>query len=185
MRQIYYWLDLAVGFGGPLLLHLLYGAGRLSRRPVGQFWLGCAVGALWELPIFVGSNAVAGWATIVYITAPPLPWPVFMVCHTLWDGLLFVVGCWLIQRVFGQRAWRGPLAGPLVLFVAWGQVQAVAVELSAITNDAWQFLDLAWNPALVQVGGHNLTLMQQGFWLAGSVGYFFIWRRVEGHRAPP
>ncbi len=180
---IYYWADLAVGFGVPLLLLALVHRGVVDRLALWQFALGALVGLTWEVPIFVGSFATVDYATIAYARQPPVHWTVMMVSHTLWDGSLFLLGCWLVQLVFGRLAMREVHPGQLLLFIIYGQVQALAVELSSTGNDAWYFVDILWNPPMFQFNGHNITVMQQLFWLWGSLCYYYCWlwlrRRLE------
>lgn len=177
MADAYYWLDLGIGFGAPLLLLLLRWRGRVSRAVWWQFWLGAAVGLTWEAPIFIGSAAGGGWATIVFERPLPLHWLVFMVAHTLWDGLLFVLGCALVRRLFGARALDRHRLGPALALVLYGQLQALVVELSSTLNSGWVYLDLWWNPAWTTVSGHNLTLLPQLFWLWGAVCFYVLWLR--------
>lgn len=176
--QLYYWLDLAVAVLVPLVLHLLFWTGRVGPTPVRQFWLGAAVGFAWEAPIFVGSWATESYRTIAYATPLPMHWTVFMGAHTLWDGGLFLLGCLIVRGLFGREALRAWDWRQLAVFIAYGQVQAMAVELSSVTSNGWYYLDLWWNPAVMQVAGHNVSLLQQWFWLAGSVVYYVIWLRL-------
>ena len=174
MKELYYPLDLAVAAWVPLLLHALYFAGRARGELLRWFWIGAAVGLTWEVPIFVGSAATEGYRTIAWITPLPLHWSVFMVAHTLWDGGRYVLGCLILRGLFGPGALSRRRGAELAVFVLYGQVQAIVVELSSLFNDGWAFLDLWWNPAVATVNGHNLTLMQHVFWLWGAVAFWLI-----------
>ena len=175
MEGIYYWADLAVGFGGPLVVWLLVRLGLTRRMALWQFTLGVLVGFTWELPIFVGSFATADHATIAFSRAPPVHWAVLMISHTLWDGSLFLVGCWLVRLSLGPDTLRRFHGGQLLLFVAYGQAQALAVEMSSTGNNAWYFVDLWWNPPMFQFNGQNITIFPHLFWIWGSLVYYFLW----------
>ena len=180
----YYWMDLAVAAAVPLLILVLRLSGKAGPRLVRQFWLGAAVGLTWEVPIFVGSCATEAYRTIAYITPLPLHWSVFLAAHTSWDGGLFVLGCLLVRGLFGAGAMRSWDWRQLSVFIAYGQVQALAVELSSVMSSGWYYLDLAWNPAVMTVNGHNVSLLQQEFWLVGSVLFYVIWLRLEARQGP-
>lgn len=179
MKDLYYWADLAVGFGGPLAVWALVRLGVLRRQALGQFALGCLVGLTWEVPIFVGSFATEQWATIAFSRAPPVHWTVLMISHTLWDGSLFLLGCWLVRAAFGPDALRRYHPWELLLFVAYGQVQAVAVELSSTGNNAWYFVELWWNLPMFRFNDHDLTIFPQLFWIWGSLCFYVLWLRVN------
>lgn len=179
VEDIYYWADLAVGFGVPVLLWLLFRLGLVDRLALWQFTLGVLVGLTWEVPIFCGSFATTHYATIAFARAPPVHWTVLMVSHTLWDGSLFLLGCWLVQLFFGRHAFKKLHLGQLMLFVIYGQAQALAVELSSTGNSAWFFVDLWWNPPLFQFNGHDITVLPHLFWIWGSLCYYFLWLRLK------
>ena len=181
MEGIYYWADLAVGFGGPLVVWALVRLGITRRAALGQFALGALVGLTWEVPIFVGSFATTHHATIAFAREPPVHWSVLMISHTLWDGSLFLVGCWLVRRCFGSRAFGAFDRWQLLLLVAYGQAQALAVEMSSTGNNAWYFVDLWWNPAMFQFNGHRITIFPHLFWIWGSLVYYFLWLRLSHH----
>ena len=184
-EEIYYWADLAVGFGGPLVVWALVRLGLLQRAAWWQFALGVLVGLTWELPIFVGSFATTRFATIAFVRAPPVHWTVLMVSHTLWDVSLFLLGCWLVRLCFGQRAFQKLHLSQLLLFALYGQALALAVELSSTGNSAWFFVDLWWNPAMFQFNGHDITVLPHIFWVWGSLCFYFLWlplgRRLEAN----
>ena len=178
--SLYYPLDLAIGFGVPLVLMVLRLVGRLHRDAWKRFWLGCAVGATWEVPIFAGSCASSTWATIHFLSPPPVPWPLLLLSHTLWDGTLFALGWWLVNRIVS--ATHRPLAAA-ALFVLYGQLQALAVEVSSLTSGGWGYHVQWWNPELLQINGQPLTALPHLFWLWGSAVFWWAWRRAALHSA--
>ena len=179
MEGIYYWADLAVGFGGPVLVWALVRLGFSRRVALWQFALGVVIGLSWEVPIFVGSFATTHYATIAFTRPPPVHWAVLMISHTLWDGSLFVLGCWLVRRCFGPGSLSVFHPGQLLLFVFYGQAQALAVELSSTGNNAWFFVDLWWNPAMFEFNGHQITVLPHLFWIWGSLSFYFLWLRLR------
>lgn len=166
----FYYLDLLIGYGLPVLVLLL------AREYAGVrslFWLGVAVGLLWEIPIFVMSGGDVGVPLIIFVRPPPAHWAVFLVGHALWDGGLFLVGVGLLHLfctppVLGHFARR-----ELVVLLVWGQVSALCVELTSIGNDGWVYLtSYAWNPVLFWVRGYGVTLLPQLIWLLAPIVYY-------------
>ena len=170
----YYWLDLLVGFGSPILLFALYRRGTIGRKYWRLFWIGALIGAVWEIPFFVMS-AHTSVPIVTWIRDFPLHYSVYMVSHTLWDGALFMAGVWLVASIC-----RAPILvrfrwKELAVLMVWGQVSALLVELSAVTNDAWAFVDSYWwNPPLLQIGSHSVTMAMQALWLVAVPIFYFI-----------
>jgi hypothetical protein len=175
----FYWLDLAIGYATPLLVWSLYRRARLSR-PVWQlFWIGCALGLTWEVPVFVLSAHDTGVPLLGWVRPLPLPYPVFLLAHTLWDGGLLLVGLWLLRLLapapqLARFRWR-----ELGVLLAWGQASALAVEVSSTASDGWAYLPRYWwNPTLFAVGGHPVTLLPLLVWLAAPVAFYAIALRL-------
>ena len=172
MTSAYYCLDLLVGFGSPVLLYLLCRRGTVGRADWRLFWLGAAIGLSWEIPIFLLSK-LGPVRIIFWVTPPPVNFLVLMVSHTLWDGALFLTGVWLVRRccaapVLTRFSWV-----ELAVLVAWGQLTALAVELSSITADAWVYVEgYRWNPTLFRVDGDPITLLMQPIWLVATVVFY-------------
>jgi hypothetical protein len=180
---LYWGLDLAIGFGLPVVVHLAHRAGALSARSVRLFWLGAALGLIWEVPIFLFSaTSVCSPAicppTIVWPDGLPAHWGLLLAAHTLWDGGLFLAGAgmlrWLGRPVLSKFRWR-----ELALLLAWGQLSALLVEFSAISNDAWAYVEgHAWNPTWAHVGGLPLTVLPQIIWLVAPLAFTLLAPRV-------
>ncbi len=183
-QSAYYGLDLVLGFGAPVVTYGLVRTGRVDRVIWRLFWLGCLLGLLWEVPIFVLSAESTSLPLITWVRPPPVPYPVLLVSHTLWDGGLFLVGVWLVHRlcpspVFARFSFR-----ELAVLWIFGQVSALAVELSSVLNDGWVYLSCyAWNPPLFHVHGHPLTLLPQLVWAVAPVVFYGIALRVYAGRA--
>jgi hypothetical protein len=181
----YYWLDLLIGFGSPVLLWFLYRSRRIGSRSWRFFWIGCAIGLLWEIPIFLLSRHTA-FPIIQWLREPPLHYLLLMISHTLWDGALFVAGAWLVMLICKGPHFEEFRLSELLVLVWWGQVTAFLVEYSAVTNEAWAFLDrYAWNPTLVRLGDHSITAMMQAIWLVASILFYRIALRMKDQLREP
>jgi len=173
-RNAYYHLDLLVGFSAPVFFFLLYKTGRIDRLLWRFFWVGAALGAAWEIPIFYLSAESTTLPIIVWNRPLPLHYSAFMLSHTLWDGLLFALGILLIRGLFrGTRldSFRWP---ELLVLIAWGQVSELLVELSSTLNDGWSYIEYPWNPVIFHFNGYNITWLLQAVWLAASIVYYFL-----------
>lgn len=161
----------------PVALGLAYRTGRLDARTWRLFWIGCAIGASWELALV--ANHGAARPALVMLTPFPGGPLAHGVLHILWDGGLFLGG---LACVFGLS--RGPRlarfsAAELGIVIAWGQAQELAVEVSSTLAGAWTYAPgHAWNPVLFTLGDGRITLLPQLVWLAASVLFYFVALRV-------
>jgi len=182
-QTAYYALDLLIGYGAPLVVFALYRAGRIDRFLWRLFWLGCALGLTWEIPMFVLSAEDTGLPLLHWVRPLPVHYLVLMVSHTLWDGALFLVGVWLVRRLCRPptfQAFRWPELGVLLVY---GQLSELLVELSSTLNDGWVFItDYGWNPTLFHFSGHPITLMPQLVWLAAPMAFYQIALRLNDPR---
>jgi hypothetical protein len=120
-----------------------------------------------------------------YLQAVPYPLHPYLqpVAHSLWDGGLFLIGvAWL-------RRWRGVAAfsrfhfGELALFVLYGNLQEILVELIATSSGLWTFTASPHNPVLFPFGMGVITLGPQLVWTAATLLYYPACVRL--HRASP
>lgn len=140
----YYVADLLVALA---VVVLMLRARRTRPELARMLLLGTLIGLVWELPVF-GLSAWTNTPIIEWATPLPLPTVVFLLAHSVWDGALLTMG-WLLAR-----ALTGEPAGALGLTVQvlWGQLTALAVELSAILAGTWSYVDDLWfNPGDVLV----------------------------------
>jgi len=171
LEAAYLWLDLVIAFGGPVALLLLCARGVLPGVVRPLFALGAALGLCWEVPIFTLS-ALGSTPLITGLGEMPVGWPVFMIGHSLWDGLLFLAGLALVVLLrpaphLTHLCWQD-----LAILVGWGQVSALAVELSGIWAGGWAYVPGHWwNPTLFWTRGEPITLFIQVVWLVASVVY--------------
>jgi len=178
LAHAYYAADLILAASFPFAAWWL---DRLDRQTWRMFWLGVAIGALWEIPIF----ALSAWTArpvIEWLTPLVLPPPVFIAAHSLWDGALLTGGWLLARRLTGRPAAPAGVG----VQVAWGQITELCVELSAIAVGAWVYLDGVWfNPPLFHVAGHPITLGLQLIWLAAPLLFAALAPRVTRTRQAP
>ncbi len=165
----YYLADLVLAATFPVAVLLACRRGWLSPQAWTLFWVGVAIGTVWEIPIF----ALSAWSeqpVLHWLTPLPAHPAVFVVAHSLWDGALLLGGLELATQV--TRRVGGSPFGPLGLSVQvlWGQVTELVVELSAITANTWVYLDGLWfNPPLAHFEGQPLPATLQGIWLVASL----------------
>ncbi|CKR84280.1 Conserved protein of uncharacterised function%2C leucine rich protein [Mycobacterium tuberculosis] len=146
----YYVADLLVALA---VVGLMLRARRTRPELARMLLLGTLIGLVWELPVF-GLSAWTNTPIIEWATPLPLPTVVFLLAHSVWDGPLLTMG-WLLAR-----ALTGEPAGALGLTVQvlWGQLTALAVELSAILAGTWSYVDDLWfNPVMFWFRGHPVT----------------------------
>lgn len=185
MRELfqssYYWLDLLVGYAAPLIAFGLYRTGRISRFVWRLFWVGCALGLTWEIPMFVLSAADTGLPLLVWVRPLPAHYLVFMLSHTLWDGGLFLIGVWLVHRLCPAPTFRVFRWQELAVLLIYGQVSELLVELSSTYNHGWAFIDdYPWNPTLFRFNGLPITLLPQLVWLIAPIAFYLIALRLNG-----
>ncbi|MHA1150970.1 MAG: hypothetical protein ACTSR8_22340 [Promethearchaeota archaeon] len=51
-------------------------------------------------------------------------------------------------------------------------MQEILVEIGAVSNSAWTFIEYWWNPALFYVNEYPITLYPQLCWLYGSLLFY-------------
>jgi hypothetical protein len=178
-QDLFYWLDLAVGFSGPVFAFFLLRMKIISGFSWRVFWVGAAIGLTWEIPIFVGSYETTALATIVAIRPYPLHYLTFMISHTLWDGGLFLIGYWLVLLLCREPQFKSFNVKELLVLLVWGQFQEFMVEMGSTANNAWTFIEYWWNPALFHWNGHPITLFAQLVWLYGPIAFYFILLKLK------
>jgi hypothetical protein len=178
-REAYYSLDLLVGFSAPFLFGGLYKTGRIEKFQWHAFWIGVLVGSTWEIPIFVLSGESTSLPLVTWIRPLSAHYAIFMVSHSLWDGLLFVIGVWLIYGICRKPVLQRFRWPEMIVLLIWGQISELLVELSSTGNDGWVFVDYAWNPAIFQFNGHPITCLMQVLWAAASIGYYLLLIRLK------
>jgi len=148
---------------------------RKTRPELGRMlWLGTLIGLVWELPVF-GLSAWTQTPIIEWATPLPLPTVVFMLAHCVWDGALLTTG-WLLAQALTDEPTS---AGGLTVQVLWGQLTALAVELSAILTRTWSYVDGLWfNPVMFWFHAHPVTVAMQLTWLLAPLCFAALVRRL-------
>jgi hypothetical protein len=178
-KEAYYPLDLLIGFSSPLLLYFIYRTGRIEKFVWYSFWIGVIVGLTWEIPIFVLSGESTSVPIVTWIRPLTAHYLVFMISHSLWDGLIFVIGLWLVYRICREPFLQHFRWSEMLVFLIWGQASALLVELSSTLNDGWVFVQYWWNPAVFQFNGHNITWLMQIVWAAAAIGYYVLLTKLK------
>lgn len=178
----FYALDFAIGIGLPAGLLALRAVGRVSRETLRLFWLGCAVGLSWEIPLSTLDGL--GIVDVFTFLTPPPNFAAIIASHTMWDGGLFLAGVALVRIAcpapqFVRWRWR-----ELAVLTLWGQAQELAVELTATGTAGWTYNSAWWNPPLFDLNGHHITLLPQAMWLAGTAVFYAMAVRTEGRPRP-
>ncbi|MDD5224809.1 MAG: hypothetical protein PHE84_12565 [bacterium] len=166
-------LDLVIGFGTPIAGFILYRANILPRREWCLLWLGIAIGLGFEIPF-----NLAGDDFLRVLVDWPLPRITVNICHSFWDGLLFLGGvalCRIILRSdrflsnFSFSAWA--------IQTVWGVSQAFIIEL--LNNGVlWRYAVRPYNPAFITIGGEQYTILVQLIWLVIPTIYYLASLRL-------
>ena len=153
-------LDLAIGCGSPVVGYILYRAKILPRRVWHLLWLGVAIGLCFEIPF-----NLAGDRFLRILGEWPLPRVTVNICHSFWDGLLFLGGVGLCRLILGNNRFLSRFSWPALLIqTCWGAAQAFVIEL--LNNGVlWRYAVLPWNPAFLTIGDEQYTVLIQLIWL--------------------
>jgi hypothetical protein len=150
---------------------LLFALGKVTKREILFFITGFLVGCVFEFFIwFMGPS-------FFFVKMPwPLPWPTYYICHSLWDGGLFMAGYFLAGILLRKPRtilctvfdWR-----ELAVMTAWGAITAFFVEVSG-NGIIWQYIPQRWNPAWTTIGGQSYTIFIQAVWLVVPAVFYCI-----------
>ena len=178
-QDMFYFLDLLVGFIAPILAYILYRTEKIDKFSWYVFWIGAAVGLTWEIPMFIGSYETSFFVTLEPIRPYPFHYIIFLVSHTLWDGMLFIIGYRLVLLLSESPRFEEFNLKELIILIIYGQIQEIIVEVGAVSNSAWTFIVSWWNPALFYVNEYPITLYPQLAWLFGSILFYFILLKLK------
>jgi hypothetical protein len=177
--QLFYWVDLAIALAIPVLVNALFAAHKISKFSWVMFWVGCTIGALWEIPFyFIGPGFLAD---PLYVIKAPLPYPLFLLhcLHCFWDGGLLMIGVWLVHKICRAPYFTRFKFQELLVLLVWGGLQELAVELTSTGSSGWAFVPHWWNPAMFQFNGSAITLLPQLIWVAAPVIFYFVALKVR------
>jgi len=174
VRANFYWIDFAIGAAIPILVLYLYRTGRIDRYVWWLFWLGCALGVCWELPMSLLNEFSSAFPVAHFIQPLPTHFSVLVIMHSFWDGGLFLVGVWFVRAVC-KPPWFDQFR-PCELFVllVWGQLSELIVELLSTFNEAWAYIPYCWNPTLFMFNDSHITLLPQMIWLAAPIVFYLL-----------
>jgi hypothetical protein len=185
LQASFWYLDLAIAAGVTAWVVLACRGTARGKWIQGMFWLGAVIGLTWEVPLFV-STTVADEPVLLMLRPPPIHPLGMIVAHSLWDGGLFLAGLALVglacpRPILRRFSWR-----ELGVLVLWGQGSELLVELGGVKNEAWSYAgDKAWNPVLLEVSGHPITLMPQLIWLAAPIVFYLVALRLTARTPAP
>ncbi len=173
LKDYFYLIDLGIGYSIPVFVYVLYQLRIVTKVTWQLFWIGAAIGLLWEVPIFVLSAEATPYPIVEWIQPLPFHYLIFMLCHTIWDGGLFLAGILLVRMLCSPPWFERFSFGELLMFLCYGQVSALLVELSSTFNDGWVYLHgYWWNPTLFLFNGHPITLLPQFVWFLAPVLFY-------------
>ena len=179
MSGAFYWIDIAIAVSIPVTFIILFATRSISRYVWVLFWIGCCVGATWEIPFyFIGPDFSQH---PLYILRTPTPYPLFFLhfVHCFWDGGLLVLG-YLFVRLFCRPPHLvGFRAAELAVLLIWGGLQELIVELLSAGSAGWAFIPRWWNPSLFLFKGTHITLLPQLIWVAAPIVFYLIALRVR------
>jgi hypothetical protein len=97
--ECFYWIDLAIAPAIPGVFVVLYRTHRIDRFSWAMFWIGCGIGALWEIPFYFIGPAFS--SDPLYVLKTPIPYFLFLLhaVHCFWDGGLFMAGVLLVTKL--------------------------------------------------------------------------------------
>lgn len=117
----------------------------------------------------------------------PVPRAAIYVCHSLWDGGLFMGGylsVWLLTRkprgeICTAFDWR-----ELAIMVAWGFLSSIVIEVIG-NGIIWEYQQVAWNPVWLTIAGQGYTIFIQLVWLVAPVIFYFGCLKISRRVSPP
>ena len=120
-------IDVAMALGVLAFVFTARARGRLSDAKWTLYWAGCAIGLVWELAYYLSGPR--------YSSDPPyqlfVPFPVHPhvqpVLHSAWDGALFMIGLWLVEKLCRAPQLARFRLQELGVMLLWGQLQELSV----------------------------------------------------------
>jgi hypothetical protein len=177
-RQYFFALDYILAVVVIIVILLLYFTKRISRFTWILYWIGVGVGLLWEFPI--GLLRVIGFPVAQFIQSRPmLPFPFHSIVHSITDGGIFLIGVGIVKLIFSSPHFDEFDLKELLIFIIWGQLQSLAVEVLSLIGGGWEYIPYWWNPTLFEVNGHPFTLLPQLIWLVAPIIYYLLIIKIK------
>ena len=156
-----------------LSVALLYVKKKINKNTWILYWVGVGIGLLWEIPI--GLSREMGFPLAEFIKPRPvLPFPLHSIMHSLWDGGIFLVGIYLVFKLLSSPYFKTVNKNELMIFILWGQVQSVILEIASLVVGLWNYIPTWFNPSIFEINEHYFTLYPKYVWLFGSIIFYFI-----------
>ena len=175
----FYWIDFAIGSATPMVVYALYRSGKIDGFVWRLFWIGCALGLTWELPLSLINEYSECCPVATFIQPLPTHFSVIVITHSFWDGGLFLAGVALVYLICGKDSFEEFRVRELAVLVVYGQVSEIIVELLSTFNDAWAYVPYWWNPSMFKFNGHDITPLPQVIWLVAPIVFYFIALRAK------
>ncbi len=174
---LFYWFVWIVGIVICNVVYYLYKFEKIDKYYWYLFWIGVILGVLWEVPLTI-ANEISPIPPASFISPPPLPSPfssiLIIITHSFWDGGLFLLGVWFIKLICKKPILEKFKPSELIIFLIYGQISTLIVELLSTSSGGWEYYVYVWNPLLFSFLGHNITLLPQIIWLLAPIAFYVI-----------
>lgn len=161
-----------------LAVFILFYFKKIDKFLLTLFFLGFAIGLLWEIPLGLARELEVPIATFSG-SEPLAPFPFHSIIHSIWDGGLFLLGVGFIWLYSKNNFFDRFNIKELLILEVWGQVQSFIIELSSILGGGWEYIPYWWNPNLFFIQGHNFTLLPQLIWIFASILFYFCAIKIK------
>lgn len=180
MGYLFLALDVIIAASIPMFVFYQYRKGRFSRAIWYMYWVGVAIGMIWEIGFYSVGPEFSDKPAYLMLTELPFHPVLLPLLHTFWDGGLFIVGVWLIYLLLRpphltRFSWQ-----ELGIIILWGQVSELAVELIATGTKSWVYTEQWWNPVLFRFAELDITLAPQLVWLVAPIIFYLLALKING-----
>ena len=175
---IFWWLDLIIAISMVIITCILFKLQFIDKFTFLLFWIGVGLGFAFETPLFLISQ-FSIFPIIIFLSPPPFPIPILIISHSLWDGGLFLIGVGLVHLFRKSPHFEGFDGWELLILVAWGQVQAIGIELLGTFGGAWEYVPYWFNPTMFSILGRDFTILIQIIWLTITFIFYFLALRLK------
>ncbi|UCC18386.1 MAG: hypothetical protein JSV62_09740 [Promethearchaeota archaeon] len=185
--EFFYWFVWIVGILIFIVVSTLYGTKKIDKFIWYLFWLGVILGLSWEIALTI-ANLFSPFPPARFIIPPPLPFPyssvMIIITHSFWDGGLFLLGVWFIQLICKKPVLEKNKISELLVFIVYGQISTLIVELLSTSSGGWEYYVYVWNPLLFSFFGHNITLLPQLIWVLAPITFYSIAVKLKQRISP-
>ena len=156
-----------------LIVTILFIRKKINKNAWVLYWVGVGLGLIWEIPI--GLTREMGVPIAEFIKPRPvLPFPLHSIMHSIWDGGIFLVGIFLVYKILSSPHFKNFNKSELLIFIVWGQLQSVILEIVSLVIGLWNYIPSWWNPSMFEIKGHYFTLFPQYVWLFASIIFYYL-----------